>query len=56
VDKDLAAIASQQTLCGMSDNPGQWRDAMQPFRDLVKAQRDALSGESDDDGPMFWKF
>jgi hypothetical protein len=48
MDKDLAAIDRQQLMMGLSDRPGQWNDAMAPFRDLLQAQLDALSGESDD--------
>jgi hypothetical protein len=47
-DKELAGIAQQQLLCGLSDSPEQWRDPMAPFRDLMAAQRRALDG--DDDG------
>jgi hypothetical protein len=46
----LESMAAQQTLTRMSDKPGQWRDPMAPFRDLIKAQRDALAG---DDGGGF---
>jgi hypothetical protein len=52
----LESMAAQRTLCGMSDKPGQWRDGLDAFRALCRAQADALSGDSDDDGPMFWKF
>jgi hypothetical protein len=55
-DKDLAGIASQQMMMRLSDEPGQFRDPMAPFRDLLKAQRDALAGDSDDGSPMTWKF
>jgi hypothetical protein len=51
------ALAAQRTLCGMSDKPGQWRDGLDAFRALCRAQADASSGDSDDDGsPMTWKF
>ena len=45
----LESMAAQQTLMRMSDKPGQWRDPMAPFKALMKAQRDALSGNSEGD-------
>jgi hypothetical protein len=48
------ALVAQRTLLNMSDRRGE--DPMSAFRALCKAQADALSGDSDDDGPMFWKF
>jgi hypothetical protein len=41
------SMAAQQALMRMSDRPWEWRDPMGPFKDLLKAQRQAISGESD---------
>jgi hypothetical protein len=46
--------AAQQVMLNMSDRRGE--DPMSAFRALCKAQADALSGDSDDGGPMTWKF
>lgn len=53
---DADAIAAQAMLCGLSDEPDQWRDPLAAFRDLCAAQRDALAGDDDLDGPLTWKF
>jgi hypothetical protein len=42
----MAAIAAQMTLCGMSDNPGQFRD--DPMSALLRQAQRAREG--DDDG------
>jgi hypothetical protein len=47
-NEQLAGIARQQLLMRMSDKPGQWRDdGLDAFRSLLRAQREAISGESD---------
>jgi hypothetical protein len=56
MDND-SALAAQALAWQLSDEGGRFRDPMQPFRDLCRAQADAPAGRSDDDdSPMFWRF
>jgi len=45
MDNDESGTAAQQMMCGMSDKPGQWRDGLDAFRSVLKAQADALRGD-----------
>jgi hypothetical protein len=41
----LQSVATQQMLCQLSDSPGQLRDPLAPLRDLMQAQREAMTGD-----------
>lgn len=48
MNHDEAATAAQAMAWQLSDEGGKYRDHLQPFRDLLAAQRDALAGHDDD--------
>jgi hypothetical protein len=47
MDND-SALAAEAMAWQLSDEGGKYRDHLQPFRDLLAAQRDALAGHDDD--------
>lgn len=45
---DDSAPAAQAMMGSLSDERQSWRDPMAPFRDLCRAQADALAARDDD--------